>query len=1220
MQNDGNHTDTIFDNYNSSDLLAVMAGISLMPENHGKNFSLEQLTIQILKNFNTNAHKATQAELENLINENASAYDDDEPVNLFTDLVSFYSGDAIVFPGSTIGIATQVGQLLKTIFQWPHTVLTDRYKATIAQATEFVLALSKHIAHKLYYTRYMKGTAETDGLVIPDAARLARLKEAVTIPLADMYHLMNAHGISKNVLNAFLLDRNDPELDNDFRQDSPIITRPIMVAEQGFVIISPTSLIYALAEFIRAQANESGCVKALSDGFSGFTWHNLQLTLKVIGFRYLEENHTQLKIKEADQIGLYRIDDDKIAFVHLDHKGQPRDAAKTPAALLPQIQALPRFSQDKVLNIAMISSLGEEYFFMGEELAGTLSLCMEADELRVFSKIKNTDALDLYKFAHAFEKLPLELSMMASFLDRFAVYRKNQDSFYISNDSDFNVPVILPGNGTDFHFTAKQRDDVHSALYPAPGGYYSIEVVRKDKLAPVYMNPEDLSHGKLRILVAGFRQAIWVEPVSIPDAGPNLRHLIFEIGDAIAYWLWQISSEIADQMPKLGGEPLKLQYQFDDPQKFEVIERNFERVPDLLSYFKTSVSPGILTITVPQQLLAYLYGNENEGERTLVNAMLQGFNQLLTAKGIPAFDAAQIAGIIEKCAPLGQKKKVFILDTSENLLLDPSNLPKSRYIEDHEIGKVLDAIVPGLGNPAPVQYSTKKEKNDLAFAIVQKSLLPMLRTELAKYNSTELIKKLIRLNEALIRQREHLRIHTPTRIACFVSPEKQQHDLLEELEDMNRTSIAVRCLLEHIAAEPYQGTEALSTMAIDQLIAIMDQIITWGSVSDQIHFDLLDMDLGILESGRIGSDKTPIRQVFDPFRTSKAAENVHDAIGAFKNSFPQLQTPSAGKPVPPALDRAFERDHGISFIRICAFIDGLVAIAYPQPDACASFDLSLLNAEINKHVPPFEEPEFKAAIAYLSLSNRGNLETLPKSAEFIDIMPWRFNRILSLLRKPLIMVEDGGTQTVYWGFRHILQSRITLMDQCLSGRFRGPKGSEVTKVLGKFANERGEALIDEVLQNLNTQDLIHDRDVFISPNGKLKHTEDIGDVDILLVDPVAKILYSLECKAMSPSRNVKEMIEEVSKLFGGGSEKGWVEKHLERHAWLEQHLDEVSAVYNTDLSGFQVKSFFVTEEEMLTPHLRKQTLPLPFVSAYDFKRDRNAVLTADYSHQLNPKS
>ena len=81
------------------------------------------------------------------------------------------------------------------------------------------------------------------------------------------------------------------------------------------------------------------------------------------------------------------------------------------------------------------------------------------------------------------------------------------------------------------------------------------------------------------------------------------------------------------------------------------------------------------------------------------------------------------------------------------------------------------------------------------------------------------------------------------------------------------------------------------------------------------------------------------------------------------------------------------------------------------------------------------------------------------------------------------------------------------------------------------------------------------------------------------------------------------MVEEVGKLFGSESEKGWIDKHIARDKWLKSNFDLIAKKYNVDLTGFTVKSFFVTEEDMLTPHLRKQNLPMPFVTWYDVDRD-----------------
>ena len=88
---------------------------------------------------------------------------------------------------------------------------------------------------------------------------------------------------------------------------------------------------------------------------------------------------------------------------------------------------------------------------------------------------------------------------------------------------------------------------------------------------------------------------------------------------------------------------------------------------------------------------------------------------------------------------------------------------------------------------------------------------------------------------------------------------------------------------------------------------------------------------------------------------------------------------------------------------------------------------------------------------------------------------------------------------------------------------------------------------------------------------------------------------------MAPSRNIKEMIGEVDKLFGSDSEKGWIDKHVERDTWLKANLDQVGTKYGQDLSEFTVKSFFVTQEDMLTPYLKTRQLAMPFVTLYNLK-------------------
>ena len=609
---------------------------------------------------------------------------------------------------------------------------------------------------------------------------------------------------------------------------------------------------------------------------------------------------------------------------------------------------------------------------------------------------------------------------------------------------------------------------------------------------------------------------------------------------------------------------------------------------------------------IPSEIIPYLYGSDNEGERVLVKHLLLGFNKILALNNQPEISSDRIIQIVNSQAPLGMKKKFYILDTNDNLLLDPRNLVDKRYVQDYDIELVLNSLVPALGNPAVGEIKTKEEKEKLTLNIVMKVLLPKLKRAISQYDSQQLLEKLIGLNETLIKEKEHLKILVPTRIACFVSIAQQEIDLKESLSKINRTTIATRCLIEHIAAEQPKGNKQISITAIDELLALMDQIISWGSLCDQIKYDLFDIKIGILPSGRVGTEKGTIQEVFDPYYNSKTKEDIIDSIKSYDQVFPQ-RNPIKGKDTPDYLNKAFEADFGISFNRICEFVDGMAMIGIQQPTPFAVLPKSILKSEINKAVKPFDNIEFENAVNYLTLFERGKVEKIPIGYDSFDISPWRFNRKLSLLRKPLVAFNnpsDKNDPLIYWGFRHVLAIKIYLLDQLVSGRLKVSEAGQVIKAIGKLVQERGDSLVLKISQKLKATNFIIDTEVPISPNNELYADKDLGDIDVLVIDTVNKILFSLECKSMSPSRNIKEMVEEVTKLF----EDRWIDKHVVRDTWIKANLHLLSKKYSIDLSGYSVKSFFVTTEDMLTPYLKKYILPIPFVTSYEIEKEGINIL------------
>lgn len=1207
-----------FGRYNSFDLLNSIAALSIMPENHGKNVRFEELTLMALQNFNTNVETVPYEILKSYITENFPDHSFEEiPINLFTDSITFHNGNNIIFPGITENGAFILSNLLTALFIWPNSNIADQIKENSFQVTKLLLNISNTIAKKNGFERYEQGTAYDSAIFFPSAERFQTIKESLILSRVEMETLLFENDIDKRALDAFLIDLSSDNFDHT-QEENPLIYKPLLSFQDEYLIISPTTISFSLAHYIWSLSDYFRNISNVSGAYHDLLWNSLQQQLTRMHFVYLDDTEIPNATTLPEKCGLYHFDDDKIAFIQYifddgtNYKQQPNFANSltsinitTKEKIIADVLADSRYSSYQILDLVLISPIGRGFAYSERAINHAVSLNIPLFEFNVLSNLKDCDALDLWKFALTNYANRERFTFISfSVLDKFKLYRDRDESFH-SDFPEFAFPVPV-GFSQELYKQSILKTDNHAVRQDINGRKAFVLVEKAEVHTPIYLSPASLYTSLLQFYIEGYPQGIWVMPARELDGlSRELRHMYWEFNGAFAYWLWQICSSLGVHLKNLDTEsPITISYSFDDEASFEAIDRNYQREEGLAAKFKFTASLSEVSITIPKELLPYLYGADNQGEQILVETLLRGFNLLLSNNGQPEITSEEIAYIIEKDVPLGMKKKIFILDTSDNLLLDPSNLQPFRHIQKYDIGLVLDQIVPRLASdcPPPGELVSKEDKNTLTNNIVQKALLPLLREKLALYDSTVLLQRLLGLNESLIRKRELLRIHTPTIIACYVSIEEHSENLMLDLGRNNRSTIAVRSLIEHIAAEPYKGTTIISVAAIDELMGIMDQIVDWGSIGDQIHYELFDIRMGVLETGRIASDKDRLKEVYDPYNQSKISENVHDAVKTFADVFPQLQEES-GRDIPENLNKAFLEDFGVSMDRILVFMGALAEIAFQQSTAYGSFKLTELHSEVNKYVKEdFNPKEFDSVISYLALTKRGKLEKLPKGYDFIDIMPWRFNRMLSLLRKPLVIVEDGTEKTAYWGPRSILDSRSYLMDQCTSDRLRVFEDSKVKSALGKFAQERGDALVKRVVNAIDLKDHLYRTDVYIGPKHDLKNETLIGDIDVMIIDQTKKVLHSIECKSMSPSRNIKEMIEEVDKLFGSDNTMGWIGKHMRRHEWLEKNKDIVSKKYGIDISDYAIKSIFVTQENMLTPHLKNDTLPLPFITIYDIEK------------------
>jgi len=632
MDNKANH---IFIKYNSFDLLQIVAGLTLLPDNHGKYVRMEELSLRVVQNYNDKPELVSNEQFRTLLtNEYPSHHLEDLPVNMFTDLITFFGGDYLIFPGITENGGFILTNQLAAIFHWPDSGIPQQFVCNCQHTTTLLLAISNTIAQRLGYTRYQNGQSTETAIIFPNDEHLTILKAAATFSEEDISGIAIKYDIAKEAIEEFLIDLNSINPESSHIEESPLLYKPILKQEGKYLVVSPATISLALTDYIWKEAERMNCNKEVNNAYHNYSWNNLKMQLKQMKFQALETETEFLESSNAPiKTGLYQFDDDKIAIVQYIYDSgrsfkkseeKPKKPAETneqqKEKIIAKLKAKPEYSHFDFFDLIILSPIGRDFFYPIMKTDGARTMAIPIFELDVLAGLKETNAIDLWKFTIAREEQLSDVQMINfSFLDQYKIYQENEDSFYLSDETKFNLLHVEPGYSAELIRESKLKTDKHSVLRDIGGRIANIQVQKKDDYAPIYVDYMGLISSELEFLVAGFEQAIWVTPESdVKETSGGLRKMYWEVNDAISYWLWQIQDDVRVDLQSLGQSPLTITFDFNPKEKFETIDRNFTRVDNLSEKFITNATKTSFNILIPEEINPYLYGADNEGERVLV--------------------------------------------------------------------------------------------------------------------------------------------------------------------------------------------------------------------------------------------------------------------------------------------------------------------------------------------------------------------------------------------------------------------------------------------------------------------------------------------------------------------------------------------------------------------------------------------------------------------------
>jgi hypothetical protein len=1213
--------------YDSSDVLASIAGLQLMPENIESTIRLEVLAhVAASIPYCENKSKMSGSKLRKLCN--SSVPDDlihmEDPFECpFTEEISFFGGSYVVFPGYGGDSAFVIRHLLKSIFLQPHEFGSQEFIAKARNVISAILLISNEIAQRIGHRRGTKPISSNNGkVVIPDNSYLKKLKCSVSFDQDALVKMLAKNNIDLSVIDRIVapigeISISDYKINNGF-----LLTHPIVKVRAKYIIAIPGILLWALRTELIHLAVEYNVLRKLADTFNfmvmnsavehlGFMGNDLYpgIPFSPIGIPYFNEGLLTLDRDKIIYLIVFTDSLDNYDFLDINGIWQTDNLYSIIYNRFREVSEF-LFSTDGAPNdiffLFLFQGVGRMFILgFNEQLGpfGSHILTMSVSDLETIALIESKDPLTLWRYANASDKIRTHTRVMkADELDEYQFYRKNHYSYYFSDDERPNALVISPGGAGEIRIEASEKRDIHGATSYIKGYIMDVIALHGDRKFPIYIPKFRLiDSSQASILVEGYALPIWI----LGPLNKNNNNKIifyeryFDFADSIAYWLWQFTPSLFPPTQAIASRhkcivvDMVLQHSdlWMSDKNVQLDENN--------SYItiNSDLQTGHINITFNIQIKILLERPDNIGERYFMKHLLHGIQDLLHENEKKYLSDEMICTIINRHMPIGIKKKIINISSNNALDLDPNGVPPFRKLQDADVSDDLDLLGEHLILSAGYNIGRieDKQRTFVLNEIVSKFYFNKLKRLTSSLKPDELLEWLISHHESIINRLAEHKLTTPTRIALFNSDTQMNELISKEFNEINEAAVASRFVIEYIATQPPNGLRLMSYSVYDQLQAIAANIIRFGFMSDLIHTELADIKLNILPSRRLGSEKSQFEKARAAYLPNFLSGEIVRRTNYFEYYWKRQDVSVEKSEFDQKIDDACSFELGFYLTEILDFIAETIRIGQELSPVVACLPFDELVEKLTSRLG-WKRNKVIRAIEMLSLEPRIDFSRPESPHRIEDTYPWRFNRSLSYLRRPFIIRNYHDNAEILWGIRHLYDSGNNILGLIMSGRWKA-HSNEMKMILSKINNNRGANFNIKIFELFSKNpNLIVKMKVKKIDKLQIRDSKgrDLGDIDVLVINPKKRSIEVIECKNLSLARTPREMKIELENLFGREDySKSIIGRHNKRINWIREHVDEVLLWLKLPFIGkWKVKPLIVVDIELITPYVQKSKIDI----------------------------
>ena len=1177
---------------------APLAGLLTRPENHTANARIEALIHLAAVACRGNKEPRLRHLREWL---NRTVFRDpisrlEIPVeDVFVSNVGTWCGNARLFEGRWQSNADYVQVCVETLLRLskrPWVMPTLRHVMAL-------LRVSESVADRAGIPRNSRTTSAPREAITVGASTVAESSGHVRFSDDELV----AIGVDPADLNPFVFQWEHAELlVGQSIGHTALERRPIVRYRGRTTVVLPTAIGAAIRRFVIERASTAGDLWLFQS-----TCHLAQFT-EVFLLGRADWDVEYMGMLEPDPgdgmrefVGTFDVtacvhvlfvpdDFEEIAREGLDSNHRLKDAVR--ARIDDRAAELAREGDfRRGLTVLVHGGIGREFSPVWGELPdGWHQLCVSAADFMLLGSETDFTAMRAWKLLQRVDELEavgvvfpnlggfLNLAAFA-YHSGFELVPENMSPSPMFLHSDFILPL---------RHKVRTALDRHASMGPdgkswvdvqryGAGGYFD---EARGRL--VFLSRVHRANRALGVCVESASRPWWVQCSQLPEGGWH-HDVAFRILNMVLGWLVRLVPVLEERNVMLRSGPVAFRVRFPGIETFSQRDGEVTETPIAPT---VAVEDGEIAIDCGPRYLRCFLSTGNLGDRLMIASLVRGVELVC---GNEAISDAVMEEWVQSVVGSDSARflKMTPSQTLEDVIYDAAPLPELRLVtpEDRAWSRMGLARRAGYeGGPGSIPAS---QAGKLLRAAVDE-VWDRIRSRLVDLSRESVIERSL-LNYVAARKehRDWMR-STAARLALY-DHEKVGAATNERVSRRDVASLACRVVAEMaLCTSPYGTGFPCTVTDLDSLVAEVATLLECAGQSDALHYGLATHPPVMHPNGSFGFD-------------ASAAEATDLLLAEhWRRTFRDAAKGDEGEGdegvADPEFPSAFIAEFGLSLEQYAAFVDRVTLEALELNGAL----LRLRRSEVVQRLRDVGAMNPQGVFEAFALVPRARWdEEYPADAKARDWWPWRYNRRLSIMRRPLVQLSKEVDPFVIV-VSSILAGTLQYLHRAAFGDlpdtlFDSP---EMAACIGRGADRNGHGFGRRVAERFGELSWKTLREVSLTQFGG---EESLGDVDVLAWRPATGLVYAVECKSLRFDRTCGEIGERLAEYSAGtvGGKRSPLQKHLDRISFLEGNPERLAGLVGIPVDRLQLRSALVTEQLVSMQFSGKAREMLDLVTDYE---------------------